>query len=211
MASLSRIKFERSASLPRGDVHSTCKGAYYCSRECQLADWKDHKAVCKQWSLSIQNKGPDGAADYRRFTDAVRTERIRMASEAMKLDSPGLLVETHTFMFDIQHVPTERTFRVERTHLLSLEARNSGVRECSLRALACSRSRRLALRVAPAALRAHGIVFPPPAEGMLAAHDIVRLVYAARMEDGATHIHTAPQYVEKSVTYIKVSGADSLD
>jgi hypothetical protein len=27
---------------------SVCKVAYYCSRECQLQDWKVHKLICKK-------------------------------------------------------------------------------------------------------------------------------------------------------------------
>jgi hypothetical protein len=27
---------------------ASCKTVYYCSRECQLEEWKNHKAVCKK-------------------------------------------------------------------------------------------------------------------------------------------------------------------
>ena len=26
---------------------SKCKGVWYCSRECQLKNWKEHKKMCK--------------------------------------------------------------------------------------------------------------------------------------------------------------------
>jgi hypothetical protein len=29
-----------------------CKGAYYCNLECQVADWKSHKKMCKAISTS---------------------------------------------------------------------------------------------------------------------------------------------------------------
>jgi MYND finger len=36
-----------------------CKGALYCSRECQTADWKTHKKVC--------NKAPTATASGNRL------------------------------------------------------------------------------------------------------------------------------------------------
>jgi hypothetical protein len=38
----------------KGTICSACKAASYCSRDCQLAHWKQHKKVCKQ--LSGKNK-----------------------------------------------------------------------------------------------------------------------------------------------------------
>ena len=34
------------------NVCSACRSVYYCSRECQLADWKAHKKACKQKQAS---------------------------------------------------------------------------------------------------------------------------------------------------------------
>jgi hypothetical protein len=34
----------------KGTICSACKAASYCSRDCQLAHWKQHKKVCKQLS-----------------------------------------------------------------------------------------------------------------------------------------------------------------
>jgi len=31
---------------------SRCKCVYYCSSECQLADWKKHKKICKHFDLT---------------------------------------------------------------------------------------------------------------------------------------------------------------
>jgi len=28
---------------------SACRNAYYCSKECQITDWKEHKNECKSW------------------------------------------------------------------------------------------------------------------------------------------------------------------
>jgi len=33
---------------------SNCKRAYYCSRDCQLAHWKSHKAICKELRRSTR-------------------------------------------------------------------------------------------------------------------------------------------------------------
>jgi MYND finger len=44
-------KCNQCRNPPSGDekiqVCSRCKTAQYCSRDCQKADWKEHKAVCK--------------------------------------------------------------------------------------------------------------------------------------------------------------------
>lgn len=34
---------------------SKCKSEWYCSRECQLQRWKDHKAMCKLASEAREN------------------------------------------------------------------------------------------------------------------------------------------------------------
>jgi hypothetical protein len=35
---------------------ASCKTVYYCSRECQLQEWKNHKAVCKKGKKDVKKK-----------------------------------------------------------------------------------------------------------------------------------------------------------
>lgn len=41
---------------------SDCKAVSYCSRSCQLADWKAHKAFCRATSQTRKKASGDGAA-----------------------------------------------------------------------------------------------------------------------------------------------------
>lgn len=44
-------KIEHSLEFQQGlQKCSRCKSAWYCSRECQVSDWKDHKPFCRQVS-----------------------------------------------------------------------------------------------------------------------------------------------------------------
>ena len=38
-------------------VCSACESAVYCNKECQIADWKEHKAPCKEFSLHPNKTG----------------------------------------------------------------------------------------------------------------------------------------------------------
>uniref|UniRef100_A0A383VVR0 MYND-type domain-containing protein n=1 Tax=Tetradesmus obliquus TaxID=3088 RepID=A0A383VVR0_TETOB len=41
---------EKQLAGGTGTRCSTCQAVFYCSRECQLAHWKQHKRLCKQLS-----------------------------------------------------------------------------------------------------------------------------------------------------------------
>ena len=43
---------------------SKCKGEWYCSRECQLKKWKEHKKMCKMLE-EMHNSEQQRAADVK--------------------------------------------------------------------------------------------------------------------------------------------------
>ena len=50
----------RCASEEASSVCGRCEAVRYCSRECQVADWKAHKAACARADV---RRGPGSAAD----------------------------------------------------------------------------------------------------------------------------------------------------
>jgi hypothetical protein len=40
-----------------------CKTAYYCSKDCQAADWKIHKKTCKQFSSGVVSRSEQKTSD----------------------------------------------------------------------------------------------------------------------------------------------------
>lgn len=35
---------------------SRCEAEMYCSRECQLSDWRNHKVTCKRLASALKKK-----------------------------------------------------------------------------------------------------------------------------------------------------------
>eukprot|EP00580_Thalassiosira_gravida_P009865 CAMPEP_0201647910 /NCGR_PEP_ID=MMETSP0493-20130528/36658_1 /ASSEMBLY_ACC=CAM_ASM_000838 /TAXON_ID=420259 /ORGANISM="Thalassiosira gravida, Strain GMp14c1" /LENGTH=147 /DNA_ID=CAMNT_0048123429 /DNA_START=30 /DNA_END=473 /DNA_ORIENTATION=- len=56
-----------------------CKSIWYCSRNCQVSDWKSHKAQCKIIAADIARA--DSYTIHKREFDRIRTH--------YKLDSPS--------------------------------------------------------------------------------------------------------------------------
>ena len=57
-----------SCGLSPANLRCTqCKGVYYCSRDCQKANWKSHKAAC---SLGQSLASPSAAAAADRLPSA---------------------------------------------------------------------------------------------------------------------------------------------
>ena len=44
---------------------SRCKQAWYCSRDCQLRQWKKHKAICAMFTEARKEKGEDASSENR--------------------------------------------------------------------------------------------------------------------------------------------------
>ena len=72
-ARVDKCKIERAccaAQCPATDAHASapaqrmqcsgCRGAFYCSRECQLRDWPRHRAACK----SAEYYGPEKSKEF---------------------------------------------------------------------------------------------------------------------------------------------------
>jgi hypothetical protein len=45
-------------------VCSGCKGAYYCGRECQVADWKRHKEICRDNKVTLRKMSDSDSQKY---------------------------------------------------------------------------------------------------------------------------------------------------
>ena len=66
-----------------------CKVAFYCSTECQKADWPDHKEDCKAFRAEVDASGKDktalsAQAHFRRGTRYMSKGRFKKAAAAYR-------------------------------------------------------------------------------------------------------------------------------
>ena len=53
---------------------SNCKSMYYCSKECQVADWKQHKSFCKKFPKDIKKILNEYIIYFRKHVDANKNQ-----------------------------------------------------------------------------------------------------------------------------------------
>jgi MYND finger len=79
--------------LPRKDQLqcSRCRVFYYCSRECQMADWKQHKWMCKLYSAKVDktehakvDKTEHAKVDKTEHSKGDKTEHAKAAAGTAK-------------------------------------------------------------------------------------------------------------------------------
>jgi hypothetical protein len=73
---------------PQGDwkllVCQRCRTAYYCSKECQRAAWKEHKAECEP-HVEFPAFGKEGGriVDVRNATDSLRPDPVEESEDVV--------------------------------------------------------------------------------------------------------------------------------
>lgn len=60
---------------------SKCKSEWYCSRECQLTRWKDHKPICKVASEARAKLDADNAERAAQFKEKAEKKKKPLIEE----------------------------------------------------------------------------------------------------------------------------------
>lgn len=92
-------------SLDNLQVCGRCKSAYYCSKDCQTKDWKNHKKPCKEKAAAHNNKPP---ASSTSGGAASRAKPEPPKGLSQHIDKPFTRLENKTFLHDLPEIDVYR-------------------------------------------------------------------------------------------------------
>jgi MYND finger len=110
----SKCKVKETNGGPELSRCKSCKDAFYCSRECQVADWPRHKANCKTKAVKLA-KPADGAmhtlfshgatysgGGYKKPRDVATKEKFFIKVQAAGDNTPLLIYDkSRDFTIDL--------------------------------------------------------------------------------------------------------------
>ena len=103
-----------------------CNGAYYCSKECQVAAWPAHKQQCKELQMKHQqladSLGRDVSVAYRAWLKRLRP-LLSNAAEVVLFPAPHLPPRnrSHGLLLYVVYNSDTKRFKVECFNEITLE------------------------------------------------------------------------------------------
>jgi hypothetical protein len=106
---------------------NSCRSVSYCSRECQKADWKTHKVICKELNVG----------DAKQIAHSDQQARAEIAKEQAKLAISGCTPRVRRFfgLFLESKGDTDHTDTVRKMKTILLKESRSSRRDILFRSL----------------------------------------------------------------------------
>jgi hypothetical protein len=73
---------------------SKCKNAYYCSRECQVADWKEHTSTCRETVLQQKQPTTTASKVLCKLGRHLAQQQEEQSNQAIALDETNRMLQS---------------------------------------------------------------------------------------------------------------------
>jgi hypothetical protein len=111
-----------------------CKTMFYCSKECQVKDWKKHKKICKKYN-SNNNNSNKNAPQKDTLKDAeilgnTKAERKKLREQRIKemITSADKPYDANNIPSEFSEMTDEEVFVVHNIHMNALKQKTPSLR-----------------------------------------------------------------------------------